>query len=97
MLSQFCDTSQSMCVECFEGRQDFVSFYGDKDVFRRHYKALFVLKNLVILYFFSSRGSGLARQRSRQELPEWAHDDPQGDTGSFDHEVFSLPMMTMLF
>ena len=33
-----------MCVECFEGRQDFVSFYGDKDVFRRHYKALFVLK-----------------------------------------------------
>ena len=43
-----------------------------------------------ILYFtivFFARGSGLARQRSRQELPEWAHDDPQGDTGSFDHEV----------
>ena len=35
---------------------------------------------------FFPRGSGLARQRSRQELPEWAHDDPQGDTGSFDHE-----------
>ena len=38
-----------------------------------------------IIYVFP-RGSGLARQRSRQELPEWAHDDPQGDTGSFDHE-----------
>jgi len=32
------------------------------------------------------RGAGFARQRSRQELPEWAHDDPQGESGSFDHE-----------
>merc|ERR1719494_1695567 len=27
-----------------------------------------------------------AGRRSRQELPEWAHDDPQGESGSFDHE-----------
>ena len=37
-----------------------------------------------------SRGAGFARQRSRQELPEWAHDDPQGESGSFDHEVTNL-------
>ena len=50
----------------------------------------FTKKDIALAECNFSRGAGFARQRSRQELPEWAHDDPQGESGSFDHEVINL-------
>ena len=32
------------------------------------------------------RGVGARNGARRHELPEWAHDDPTGESGSFDHE-----------